>query len=158
MKIESYQLILERFLPIKYESPGTENLETSNKILQKWKKEWASSHTPRSNMAWEGCIQWMAIPSIRDGQSDKKGDIYCSSKGSNQHFLYKCISTHNVLHNYKVSRNSVEQFQWSCANKKNRTDWLTDWLTDWVTDWLTAGRVKNFIPYATPCVGYNNYE
>ena len=24
MKIESYQLILERFLPIKYESPGTE--------------------------------------------------------------------------------------------------------------------------------------
>ena len=52
----------------------------------------------------------MAIPSIKDGQSDKKGDINCSSKGSNQHFLYKCISTHYVLHNYKVSRNSVEQF------------------------------------------------
>ena len=51
------------------------------------KKEWASSHTPRSNIAWECCIQWMAIPSIRDGQSDKKGDINCSSKGSNQHFL-----------------------------------------------------------------------
>ena len=38
-----------------------------------WKKEWASSHTPRSNIDWECCIQWMAIPSIRDGQSDKKG-------------------------------------------------------------------------------------
>ena len=34
----------------------------------KWKKEWASSHTPRSNIAWECCIQWMAIPSISDGQ------------------------------------------------------------------------------------------
>ena len=31
-----------------------------------------------------------------------------------------------VLHNYKVSRNSVERFQRSCASKKNRTDWLTD--------------------------------
>ena len=39
----------------------------------KWKKEWASSHTPRSNIAWECCIQWMAIPSIRDRQWDKKG-------------------------------------------------------------------------------------
>ena len=29
-----------------------------------WKKEWASSHTPRSNIAWE-CIS--------DRQSDKKG-------------------------------------------------------------------------------------
>ena len=55
--------------------------------LENWKKEWASSHTPRSNIAWECCIQWMAIPSIRDGQSDKKGHINCSSKGSNQHFM-----------------------------------------------------------------------
>ena len=46
------------------------------------KKEWASSHTPRSNIAWECCIQWMAFPSIRDGQSDNKGNINCSSKGS----------------------------------------------------------------------------
>ena len=38
----------------------------------KWKKEWASSHTPRSNIAWECCIQRMAIPSISDGQSDRK--------------------------------------------------------------------------------------
>ena len=56
-------------------------------VLLQWKKEWASSHTPRSNIAWECCIQWMAIPSISDGQSDKKGDINWSSKWSNQHFL-----------------------------------------------------------------------
>ena len=42
-------------------------------ILQKkWKKEWASSHTPHSNIAWECCIQRMAIPSISDGQWDWK--------------------------------------------------------------------------------------
>ena len=52
----------------------------------------------------------------------------------NQNFLWICPSTHYVLHNYKVSRNSVERFQRSCANKRNGTDWLTD------------GRVKNIIP------------
>ena len=55
-------------------------------VVEQWMKN-ESSHTPRSNIAWECCIQWMAIPSIRDGQSDKKGDINCCSKGSNQHFL-----------------------------------------------------------------------
>ena len=59
----------------------------------------------------------MAIPSIIDGQLDKKGDINCSLKGSNQHFLQKCISTHYVLHYYKVSRNSVERFQKCCTDK-----------------------------------------
>ena len=47
---------------------------------------------------------------------------------------------------YKVSGNSVERFQMSCAKKKNRTDGLTD------------GRVKNIIPSATLgiiFVGYN---
>ena len=83
------------------------------------KEEWASSHTPRSNIAWEWCIQRIAIASISDGQSAKKGYINCSSKGSNQHFLQKCISTHYVLHNYKVSGNSVEWFQRSCANNKS---------------------------------------
>ena len=43
--------------------------------------------------------------------------INCSLKRLNQHFLLKCISTHNVLHNYKVSRNSIERFQWCCADK-----------------------------------------
>ena len=76
------------------------------------------AHIPHAPTLLENA-EWMAIPSISDGQSDKKGDINCSSKGSNQHFLYKCISTQNVLHNYKVSRNSVEPFQRSCANKKN---------------------------------------
>ena len=60
----------------------------------------------------------------------QKRDINCSSKGSNQHFLSKCTSTHYVLHIYKVSRNSVKRFQRSCANKKIRTDGLTDWLTN----------------------------
>ena len=112
-----YELFLIRasVLSIKVEVNFWMKMKIQN--IRKWKKEWASSHTPRSNIAWEGCIQWMAIPSSKDGQSDKKGDINCSSKGSNQHFLYKCISTHNVLHNYKVSRNSVERFQWSCADQ-----------------------------------------
>ena len=35
-----------------------------------------------------------------------KRDINCSLKRLNQHFLLKCISTHDVLNNYKVSRNS----------------------------------------------------
>ena len=74
-----------------YGQPLYQSHLLSNKMVtsqhRTWKKEWASSHTPRSNIAWECCIQWMAIQSIRDGQSDKKGDINCSSKGSNQHFL-----------------------------------------------------------------------
>ena len=30
-----------------------------------------------------------------------------------QNFLWICTCTHYVLHNYKVSQNSVERFQWS---------------------------------------------
>ena len=52
----------------------------------------------------------------------------------NQNFLWICTSTHYVLHYHKVSRNSVERFQRSCVDKKNRTDGLTDWLSDWLTD------------------------
>ena len=55
-------------------------------------------------------------------------------KKLNQNFPWICSSTHYVLHNYKVSPNSVERFQRSCADKKNRTDRLTDWLTDWLMD------------------------
>ena len=33
-------------------------------VQVKWKKDWASSHTLRSNNAWEWCKQRMAIPSI----------------------------------------------------------------------------------------------
>ena len=65
------------------------------------------------------------------------GQIYKFKKGVtprkktlNQNFLWICTSTHYVLHYYKLSGNSVEQFQRSCADKKNRTDILTDWLTD----------------------------
>ena len=101
------------------ESDFSKKCAKNTSTHSKWKKEWASSHTPLSIIAWECCIQWMAIPSITgsDGQSDKKGDINCSSKGSNQHFLWICISTHYVLHNYKVSSNSVKQFQWRCADQ-----------------------------------------
>mgnify|MGYP003683400481 CR=1 FL=1 len=53
-------------------------------------------------------------------------------KNFNQNFLWICASTHYVFHNYKVSRNSFERFQRSCANKKNRTNRLTD--SDWLTD------------------------
>ena len=38
-------------------------------------------------------------------------------KKLNQNFLWICVSTHYVLNNYKVSRNSVERFQRSCAYK-----------------------------------------
>ena len=69
-------------------------------------------------------------------------------KKLNQNFLWICASTRYVLYNYKVSENSVERFQRSCADKKNRTDGVTDRVTDW--------RVKNIIPSATRCVGYKN--
>ena len=158
------------------------------------------------------CLRMLyTMKGIRDGQSDKKGDINCSSRGStsiscknahlhimsfittnfiqfcwavsvelcwptvsvvsfifvnfrsskraklrekkwNQNFLWICTCTHYVLYNYKVSRNSVERFQRSCATKKNRTDGLPDWLTDRLTD----GRVKNKHTSATRCVGYKN--
>ena len=61
------------------------------------------------------------------GQISKRALL--REKKMNQNFLWICKSTHYVLHNYKVSRNSVERFQMSCADKKNRTDGLTDWLT-----------------------------
>ena len=56
--------------------------------------------------------------------------VYLREKKWNQNFLWICTSSHYVLHIYKVSQNSVERFQRSCANKKNRTDGQTDWLTD----------------------------
>ena len=49
-------------------------------------------------------------------------------KKLNQNFQWICPLTHYVLHNYKVSPYSVERFQRSCADKKNRTDGLTKTL------------------------------
>ena len=81
----------------------------------------------------------MANPSISDGPSDKtsfiselhkiilaKGQrhIICSLNRLNQHILLQCILTHYVLHNYKVSRSSVEWFQWSCAEE---LFWAVSW-------------------------------
>ena len=70
----------------------------------------------------------------------KKG-VTPREKKSNQNFMWICTSTHYVLHNYKVSQNSVERFQRSCAARKTG---------------LTEGRVKNIIPSTTRCVGYNH--
>ena len=63
------------------------------------------------------------------GQISKLKNGITPRKKLNQNFLWICTSTWYVLHNYKVSRNSVERFQSSCADKKNRTDGLTDRLT-----------------------------
>ena len=52
---------------------------------------------------------------VQKGRNSKK-------KKLNQNSLWICASTHYVFHIYKVSRNSVERYQRSCANKKNRTD------------------------------------
>ena len=66
-----------------------------------------------------------------------------SEKKINHNFLWICTSTHYVLQFHEVIRNSVERFQRGCADKKSRTDGLTE------------GRVKNIIPSATRCMGYN---
>ena len=170
----------------------------------KWKKEWASSHTctSRSNIFLRKLYTTNGTPDISDGQSDRKtvsSELhkiilakvqkgfklllkkikstfpvkmhtytlcpsylqsfmkFCSAvsvemrwrfsllrifhisqickfnkgviprKKLNQSFMWICISKHHVLYYYKVSGNSVERFQRSCADKKNRTDGLTDW-------------------------------
>ena len=137
----------------------------------------------------------MAIPSINDRQSDRKPvsselhkiilpqfkkDIYCSLKRSNQHFLYKCTSTRYVLHNYKVSWNSLPWIKFLSSKrsitrrKKIESEFPVDMHTItlcpsllqslrnfcWAVseekqDWLTDGRVKNIILSATSWLGYN---
>ena len=51
------------------------------------------------------------------GQISKFKKGITPRKKLNQNFLWICTSTHYVLHYYKVSENSVEPFQRSCANK-----------------------------------------
>ena len=77
-----------------------------------------------SGVALKNCFSMFYFGQI---SKFKKGVI--PIKKLNQNFLWICASTHYVLHNYKVSWNSVERFQRSCADKKNRTDGLTDWRT-----------------------------
>ena len=60
---------------------GFSHLNGKEKYIKNERKS-EQAHIPHAPTLLE-----MAIPSIRDGQSDKKGDINCSSKGSNQHFL-----------------------------------------------------------------------
>ena len=45
--------------------------------FSKWKKEWASSHTPCFIIGWECCIQWMDIPSISNSEKKKWIKIIC---------------------------------------------------------------------------------
>ena len=60
------------------------------------------------------------------GQISKFKKGVTPRKRLNQNFLWICTSTWYVLHNYKASWNSVEWFQRSFADKKNRPDGLTD--------------------------------
>ena len=46
------------------------------------------------------------------------------------------------------------KFCWA-VSEELRWQEKQDWRTDWLTDWLTDRRVKNIIPSATRCVGYN---
>ena len=46
------------------------------------------AHIPRAPTLLENAVyNELQFQAFSDGQSDKKGDINCSSKGSNQHFL-----------------------------------------------------------------------
>ena len=76
------------------------------------------------------------------------GKISKVQKGGNsQEKKWIIISCeYSVLYNYKVSWNSAELFQRSCADKKTG---MTDLLTDWGTG------QKHYIPSATCCMGYN---
>ena len=73
----------------------------------------------------------------------KKGII--PRKKLNQNFMWVCTSTHYVLHYYKFHEILLRGFRVVALTRKTG---LTDWQTD--------GRVKNIIPSATCCVGYNN--
>ena len=69
-------------------------------------------------------FRWVALTNCFTGSSIFHfGQISKFKKGViprtklNKYFLWICLSTHYVPHNYKVSRNSVEQFQWSRADE-----------------------------------------
>ena len=83
---------------------------------------WAVSEELRKQTVFSSIFHFGQISKFKKGVTLRKK--------MESNFLRICTSTHYVLHNYIVSRNSVERFQRSCANKKNRTDGLTDWLTD----------------------------
>ena len=89
------------------------------------------AHIPQAPTLLENAVynEWQAlVTGYRQISKFKKG--VTPRKKINQNFLWISPSTHYVLHNYKVSRNSVVRFQRSCADKKNRTGGLTDRLTD----------------------------
>ena len=75
----------------------------------------------RTDVRTDGRSDCTPRPAFAFGDAGKKSATPRKKKW-NQNFLWICASTHYVLHNYKVSRNSVERFQRCCANKKNSTD------------------------------------
>ena len=59
-----------------------------------------SSHTPRSNIAWECCIQWMANPSISDGQLER--GYTCIAPHKDQ-ISISCKNAYlHIIHNYTL--------------------------------------------------------
>ena len=112
-------------------------------LLQSFRKFcWAVSEELRSQTVLSNIFHFGQISKFKKGVTPKK-------KKRNQNFLWICASTHYVLHYYKVSRNSVERFQRSCGNKKNRTDWLTDGSKTLYPPQLVAWGIINIIKEET---------
>ena len=110
-------------------------------ISGKWKKEWASSHTPRSNIAWECCMQRMAIASISDGQSVRNEShkiILAKVQKGYKLLLKKIKSAFPVkMHIYTLCTcmsfitTKFHEIPWSCFRGVvlTRKTGLTDWRT-----------------------------
>ena len=80
---------------------------------------------------------WLTVLSsiFHFGQTAKFKKGITLRKKLNQNFLWICTSTWYVLHNYKVSWNSVERFQKSCADKL-----FQKYLSFWSNFYVQKGR------------------
>ena len=110
------------------------------------KKEWASLYTQRFNIAWQSTTKfhrfWRAVMTNSFRSMFIILAKFLSLKGEKvgSEFLQICASLQYVLHNYKVSRNSVFKAisEELCRQKKytGLTDGLTDRRIDWLNDSL----------------------
>ena len=75
--------------------------------------------------------------------SSKRG---ITSRKKNQNFMWICISTWYVPHNYIALRHSVGRLQRSCADKTNRTVGLSFWSNFWSSKWALF-REKKWIKF-----------
>ena len=105
----------------------------SNFLVQKGRNSWKKieSKFPVDMHIYTLClhyyrVSWNSVERFQRSWDDKLlnfGQISKFKKGvfpikkMNQNFLRICISTHYVLHDYKVSQNSFEQLQRSCPDK-----------------------------------------